>query len=131
MPKTQRRQNLEDFANTLLKVHHDKMEEIHKCEVDPFYNHSVLKWTEGPEEWYLRTCILDHNPKKPRREYKVRRTYAKLTKSITEQTIYDECWIYIPNEYPCTLMNDSRNAIIGGYYFQGYSGYRPRLKKNM
>ena len=127
MPKTQRRQKLESFANTLLTVHIDKMNELNQ-RVGITHENSIIEWNEGPScKWYLRKCILDHNPKRPFTEYKVRRVYARLTKSITERTVYDECWIYLPMEYPCETKNDSHNAVINEYYFQGYSGYSPKL----
>jgi hypothetical protein len=127
MPKTKRRQKLENFANTLLIVYRDKMDELNQRVLLPCVN-SVIEWEDGNGcNWYLRKCILDHNPKRPYIEYKVRRECAKLTKSINERTVYDECWIYIPIEYPCETKNDSCNAIINGYYFQGYGSYSPKL----
>jgi hypothetical protein len=127
MSKTQRRQNLEDFANTFLTVYEDKMKEIDTRELIPFKN-TTIEWDEGLGcKWYLRKCILSNDPKRPCTEYFLRRTYAKLTKSINERTVYDECWIYLPMEYPCETKNDSHNAVINEYYFQGYSGYSPKL----
>jgi hypothetical protein len=127
MPKTQRRQKLEDFANTFLTVYEDKMKEIDTRELIPFKN-TTVEWDEGQGcKWYLRKCVLSDDPTRPCTEYFLNRTYARLTKSITERTVYDECWIYLPSENSYTIKNDSRNAIIGGYYFQGYRGYNPKL----
>ena len=123
---TQTRKNLEEFANIFLQNHSDKMREINLREVVPRIN-TVLEWTDEDTgcKWYLRKCFIP-NEQHPITEYVLRREYPKLTKSINEKTINDECWIYIPSELARKPLNDSKNAVIEGLYFQGYSGYRPR-----
>lgn len=123
---TQTRKNLEEFANIFLQTHSDKMREINLREAVPQIN-TVLEWTDADTgcKWYLRKCIINAT-EHPLTEYVLRREYPKLTKSINEKVIRDECWIYIPSELAYKPMNDSKNAVIGGLYFQGYSGCRPK-----
>jgi len=136
MPKTtQTRKNLEEFANIFLKTHSDKMHEINTHKIDlrqvfPF-NASTpgIEWTDALGcKWYLRkSLLLDFRDiqKPPLTEYRLRREYPKLTKRKSEKTIHDGCWIYIPSELEYKPLNDSRNAVIEGYYFEKYSGFRP------
>ena len=124
MPKTKSRQNLEEFANTFLEFHKDKLE----FDSNPLCENPTLEWEdENRYKWYLRKCIL-YSPHEPIvTEYRLRRIYEKQTKLKSEKQIFDECWVYLPREYVYIgeLKNDSHNAIIGGYYFEKYIGYSP------
>jgi hypothetical protein len=125
MPKTQRRINLEEFVNTFLEIHIDKMHEINQRDFVLGVN-TVIEWVEDSGcKWHLRKCSVEDD-KGVFTEYFLRRKYPALTKSITERIVFDECWIY-----PVVKgkgQNDSRNMTVDGYYFQGHSGYRPRPK---
>jgi hypothetical protein len=122
MPKTKIRQNLEEFANTFLESHKDKLE----FDSNPV---TILEWEEENGcKWHLRKCILYSSHEPIVTEYRLRRIYEKQTKLKSEKQIFDECWVYLPHEYVHIgkLKNDSHNAIIGGYYFEKYIGYRPK-----
>ena len=90
----------------------------------------MIEWVdEFSCEWYLRKRSDEDRWSGDNHlivEYFLKRKYPALTKSITEKILFDECWIY-----PVVKgggRNDSRNMTVDGYFFQGYSGYRPRPK---
>ena len=125
VPKTKIRQNLEEFANTFLEFHKDKL----VFDSNPLCENTILEWQEENGcKWYLRKSILCSANEPNVTEYRLRRIYEKQTKLKSEKQIFDECWVYLPHEYVYIgkLKNDSRNATIGGYYFEKYSGYSPK-----
>jgi len=152
VPKTKIRQNLEEFANTFLEFHKDKLvfdllclqnavgvsQDNHPIPTfvplsgivpNPLCENTILEWQEENGcKWYLRKTILCSANEPNVTEYRLRRIYEKQTKLKSEKQIFDECWVYLPHEYVYIgkLKNDSRNATIGGYYFEKYSGYSPK-----